>query len=882
MWGFWVFIAFFIPFAIFILILNSSLVVVFYQNYLTHTILLALVCMLAFSASYFAYHVFSGNKDFKILILSMIFYIFGFLFFIHGSAIPGFLLLSEEAFDATEHFSLFLGAIFFLAMFFPFKKHEAFIYKNRLRVFVALNAFLVSFFVILATLPRFAAFLAGSSDFFIGSTGVLLLAVIFLLADQYQQNKSIFLFFLMAGCATLINVGIMPFFYYEWNVLWWYFHLVFIMGFSIILIGLVKSHKKTREEEKVFTSVPFFLKIATKIQISAALGIIAISAILFVGYQTIADLTKTFHRVQEEAFEMHKITDISISLSNMSSLAVYRMAVSGEAEKKYDIRSLTSQAEKDFKALESFVIKDPQDEQGAFLKAKDDYDRLKLKVEEAFSIDSRLLNDTEIKGMLGEILYLYKNAATSLEAWHNIAEQESLSIEEKFMNIQWMLVFYGVFLLLFLMVYAPVSWLMILNWTVYPLKSLVNATKQIASGDTKVRAEVFSRDELGFLAENFNIMTEKLVHANQYITGVINIMPVALIVTDKDGNITTLNSFALKILKYNEKEILGKNITNIFLTRYLETKATLFENLKLQDLAKNGYVNDVRVVFLDSKSEEIPVALSAVLLKENTNINSIIFIAKDMRELTEHLKSRLAEFVSIASHQLRTPLTSMKLFIEMLAKGDVGEMNKKQKEYVDNVQKSTSRMINLVNDLLSVSRVESGTLSVNPELVQLEVFIQGLLDELKTYASYKHCNLGFEKPKTPFQKIPLDANLMRQVFNNIFSNAIKYSPENRCDISISMEEVNGEYILISIADKGIGIPTNLQSRVFEKFFRADNALKTDVEGTGLGLYVVKMILNLFGGTVWFESRENVGTTFYITIPLKGMIQKIEKQAVSKV
>lgn len=883
MWGFWVFIAFFLPFLTFLFLLNSPWTAVFYQDYFVHTILMFLVCVLAFSTSYFAYHIFTGNKDFKILVLSLIFYIFGFMFFIHGIAIPGFLLLSEDAFDVTEHFSLFLGALFFLAMFFPLKKYEEFLFKNRLKVFFTLNIFLILFFVLLAVFPLFASLLAAVIDIFIGSTGILLLVVIFLFADQFEQSKSAFLFFLMIGCAILINIGIMPFFYHEWNVLWWYFHLVFILGFSVILLGLARSHKKDREEERVFTSVPFFLKIATKIQISAALGIISIAAILFVGYRTVTDLTEAFQHLREESFEMHEVMDISLNLSNATSMAIYYITSAGDVVGDVSFEDLIAKIESDIKALEPFVTEDPQDEQGALLEARSDYEKLKSKLYDVFAIKSpENLSPADVSAIIGELNQDYHKTATSLDRWHGIADQEALTMEGKFMNMQWTLMFYGVFLLIFLMIYAPVSWLMILNWTINPLKSLVNTVKQISSGDINARAMVISKDEIGFLAENFNIMAERLIHANQYAKSIINTMPAALIVTDKDGIITTLNDFALKILKYEEKDILGRNISNVFLKRYVVIKATLFKNLRLEELEEKGYINDIRAIFLDSKDEEVPIALSAVLLKENNEITSIIFIAKDMRELTEHLQSRLAEFVSIASHQLRTPLTSMKLFIEMLVKGDVGDMNAKQREYMDNIQKSTSRMINLVNDLLSASRVESGTLSINPELVQLESFIQGMLDELRIYVSYKHCNIGFEKPETPLPKVSIDVNLMRQVLNNIFSNAIKYSSEDRCEILIGIEQIRDEYVLISIADKGIGIPKDLQPRMFEKFFRADNALKTDVEGTGLGLYVVKMILNIFGGTIWFESQEDVGTTFYITIPLKGIVQKIEKQAISKV
>ncbi len=238
------------------------------------------------------------------------------------------------------------------------------------------------------------------------------------------------------------------------------------------------------------------------------------------------------------------------------------------------------------------------------------------------------------------------------------------------------------------------------------------------------------------------------------------------------------------------------------------------------------------------------------------------------------VEMRMTEFVSIASHQLRTPLTAIKLFVEMLANEEVGKLGEKQKDYMDNVQQSTERMIKLVNELLNVSRLEAGRLRIEPRLIQLEKFIREIINALKPEAATRKCEVIFRKPRKKLAKIPIDPSLIRQVIRNLVSNAIHYSPEKKCKVFVTLKKRNKEEYLIGVRDNGIGIPKAAQERIFEKFFRADNAMKAIAEGSGLGLYVCKMIIEASGGKIWFEfPGKGKGTTFYITIPIKGMPKK---------
>lgn len=231
------------------------------------------------------------------------------------------------------------------------------------------------------------------------------------------------------------------------------------------------------------------------------------------------------------------------------------------------------------------------------------------------------------------------------------------------------------------------------------------------------------------------------------------------------------------------------------------------------------------------------------------------------------------EFVSVASHQLRTPLTAIKLFTEMLVRGDVGKLNKEQQEYLENVNESTQRMVSLVNDLLNVTRIESGRLAVNPQPTNMISFIKNIIAEAKPLVESKNQKIVFNENNTNFNNIPLDENLIRQVIHNLVVNAIRYSPEKTGEVNVSIEKKDEDYFIISVSDNGIGIPEEAQRRVFEKFFRADNAIKSVTEGTGLGLYVSKMIIESSGGKVWFKSESGKGTVFYVQLPIKGMKEK---------
>ncbi len=226
-----------------------------------------------------------------------------------------------------------------------------------------------------------------------------------------------------------------------------------------------------------------------------------------------------------------------------------------------------------------------------------------------------------------------------------------------------------------------------------------------------------------------------------------------------------------------------------------------------------------------------------------------------------------SEFVSLASHQLKTPLTAISWLTEALLSGDKGALNDEQRKYIENIHVTDRQMMEMVNDLLNVSRIELGTLQLRPEEIDTAAFAHTVVDEQKKSADDKHITLvlNFEENLPHLQA---DKNLVKMIFQNLVSNAIKYTPA-RGAVTLTIARGAGmrETLFITCADTGIGIPKDEQSKVFEKLHRARNAQASVPDGTGLGLYVIKTIIERVKGAITFDSVEGKGTTFFVTLPI---------------
>jgi signal transduction histidine kinase len=228
------------------------------------------------------------------------------------------------------------------------------------------------------------------------------------------------------------------------------------------------------------------------------------------------------------------------------------------------------------------------------------------------------------------------------------------------------------------------------------------------------------------------------------------------------------------------------------------------------------------------------------------------------RRRAETVKS---DFVSFVSHQLRTPLTGVSWMLELAA--EAPGFSPEAAGYVTEARDSTHRLIRLVNDLLDVSRLESGRLKVQCENLRLDELVGSVVDELRPTIEGKRLGLTVERTDSR-PTICADKELIRQAVTNVLANAIRYTPPGgSIDVSFTSRE---GHVACSFRDTGIGVPLGAQVSLFEKFYRADNAVLVESEGTGLGLSVVRLVVEHFGGRVWCESEPGQGALFTIELP----------------
>ncbi len=231
-------------------------------------------------------------------------------------------------------------------------------------------------------------------------------------------------------------------------------------------------------------------------------------------------------------------------------------------------------------------------------------------------------------------------------------------------------------------------------------------------------------------------------------------------------------------------------------------------------------------------------------------------------ELDNHAKS---EFLSMIAHQLRTPLSGIKWTFKMLLDGDLGSFTEEQKDIVRKGAESNERMLKLLEELIVANQNEEWEFQYNLSKVDLEQIAEKVITEFLEEARVKEVSISFKRPNKPLPLVAVDPEKIALVFQNLLENAIKYSSKNNT-VSVGIDEENNT-VQVAIKDSGIGIPKAQQEKIFEKFFRADNAKIEQKAGTGLGLFTAKKIVEKHGGKIWFESNEGKGTTFFFTVPI---------------
>lgn len=361
-----------------------------------------------------------------------------------------------------------------------------------------------------------------------------------------------------------------------------------------------------------------------------------------------------------------------------------------------------------------------------------------------------------------------------------------------------------------------------------------------------------------------------------------------MIAVDKDERIMTINKSTEMMLGCGAQDLMGKKWLSIMRVENEGGSVVPKDELPIRLVLSHGKkITNSSYYYIRADKTRFPVAITAAPVVLEGKIIGAIVIFRDITREKEIDRAK-SEFVSLASHQLRTPLTAINWYIEMLLRGEVGDIGKRQKGYLKKIYNNSRRMMELVNALLNASRVELGTLAIKTKPINFIEIANSVLEELAPQIKKK----GLLVKKIYDKNLPIinaDPQLMRIVFQNLLSNSVKYTQDSGT-ISLTIEKQDPD-ILIKVSDNGYGIPKRDQSQIFKKLFRADNIREKDPNGTGLGLYIVKAVVEQSGGKIWFESptfvgkipayaeavarksvskKENKGTTFYVTIPLEGM------------
>ncbi|MFA6429227.1 MAG: PAS domain S-box protein [Patescibacteria group bacterium] len=343
-----------------------------------------------------------------------------------------------------------------------------------------------------------------------------------------------------------------------------------------------------------------------------------------------------------------------------------------------------------------------------------------------------------------------------------------------------------------------------------------------------------------------------------------------VIAIDQDRRIVYANNRVAQLLGWRVQDIVGKSYQTIWRVTS-EAGVTLEKKLRPIELALvsgEPIVTELKdhYFYTHKDGSHFPVIITATPIKQQGKTMGVIVIFRDVTHEfgVDKMKN---EFVSLASHQLRTPITSIQWNTEVLMSGHVGALSREQMSIVQELYQSNSRMIDLVNSLLNVSRLESGVFGVEPEPILSQDVVEAVVSDL--YPDIHKKSLKVEMDiDAKVQEIRLDKKLLRIIVENLITNAVRYSHE-KGGIHIRLHQ-EGKKLYFSVKDQGIGIPFAQQKLIFQKMYRADNAQQYYAGGSGLGLYIVKLILDQVGGTITFESEEGKGSTFTVALPIKGM------------
>lgn len=386
--------------------------------------------------------------------------------------------------------------------------------------------------------------------------------------------------------------------------------------------------------------------------------------------------------------------------------------------------------------------------------------------------------------------------------------------------------------------------------------------------EAALRTEEYSKR----LEKQVEEKTQEIVQAKTHIEAIVENLASGLIEYDDQFTLLRINRAAETLLGVDRAEVVGKKILpgggN---TPHWQALASILHpapspaaaDMKGAGTEPATTTDELAIQYpLERELQVITVPIAGQTVPKRQGFIKLI------RDITreKNIARSKSEFISIAAHQLRTPLSAIKWTLDMVLNGDEGPLGASQSKLLRNSYETNERMIQLVNDLLNVARIEEGRFGYEFKQADIMTVVQSALEFVKVVAREKGVTVNVETPNGKPPLFVFDANKVTLALQNLVDNAVKYTPDGGSVTLIVGTQ--GEYLTVDIRDTGIGIPQNQINMLFTKFFRADNALRMQTSGSGMGLYLAKNIALRHGGSLRVESKEGAGSTFSFKLPLE--------------
>lgn len=334
------------------------------------------------------------------------------------------------------------------------------------------------------------------------------------------------------------------------------------------------------------------------------------------------------------------------------------------------------------------------------------------------------------------------------------------------------------------------------------------------------------------------------------------------IATDEFGKITRINPTALRLLGCTEREMLGAWFPKKINSQHEDGSPVSLIDRPITRAFLTGKTITEKMYYRKKNGQTMPVSITVSPIMLQGKPVGAIEVFRDIT-IEYEIDRMKSDFISLASHQLRTPLSAIKTYSHMLVDGYMGEITEAQNKSLRTIISAANRMNELISTLLNITRIESGNVTMTPKAVDVRRLTEEVIKEHSLAASDNEVTVTLDTGAKNLPTLTTDVLLFKEVLSNLISNAIKYTAS---DGHVTVSIKNRRYdMLFTITDTGMGIPRYSQEQIFTKFFRAHNVVKQETSGTGLGLYLVKGLVEALGGKIWFESTEGKGTSFYVTL-----------------